>query len=213
MKGVLQNNMFGFISSGLLLGLSTGMYCLGACLPLLFPYLVMEKRGFKENALMLIEFSLGRLLGYVVIGLLAGLIGMQVQSLLFKKILAVIMIFSAILLIMVSVGKSFPHLGFCRLINNNPQIKKSHFIFGLLIGINICPPFVVGVSYVVQLGSICGGILFFLGFFIGSTLFFLPLLGSSWFSKKDNLRTSAAVSAMLAGLWFLGYGIFLLLTV
>jgi len=46
---------------GALLGLSTGFYCLTACLPLLAPYLLAEGKAlWRENFKILMQFLGGR---------------------------------------------------------------------------------------------------------------------------------------------------------
>ena len=63
-------------SEGFLLGLSTGFYCLSACLPLLAPYLLAEgKAVWKFNFYIFMQFLGGRFAAYMFFALLSSLAG------------------------------------------------------------------------------------------------------------------------------------------
>ncbi len=65
-----------FILEAFLLGLSTGPICLAYCAPVLVPFmLAAEKYTFIRTVRTLSLFLLGRFVGYMIIGLLSGLVG------------------------------------------------------------------------------------------------------------------------------------------
>jgi sulfite exporter TauE/SafE len=56
---------------GFVLGLSSGTVCAAYCAPVLVPYLLGEGRGILQNFVALIQFLLGRLLGYLSLAFIA----------------------------------------------------------------------------------------------------------------------------------------------
>ena len=69
------------ILKALALGLSSGIFCLGYCYPILGPIMFSseERRGWSRAAQSLGLFLAGRLIAYLIFGLLAGLLGQRVQ--------------------------------------------------------------------------------------------------------------------------------------
>jgi sulfite exporter TauE/SafE len=60
-----------------LLGFSSGTVCLAYCAPVLVPFLLGEGQGVGRNVLLLAEFLLGRLTGYLIFAVLAWAIGLM----------------------------------------------------------------------------------------------------------------------------------------
>ena len=58
--------MTALLAEGFGLGLSTGLYCLGACAPLFVPYLLAEGGGWRPQLRALVEFMAGRLAAYLL---------------------------------------------------------------------------------------------------------------------------------------------------
>ena len=192
------------IIEGWLLGLSTGPYCLGACVPFMIPYLFAEGRqGWRGNAAILGEFLLGRLLAYVLFGALAGwvsgLLRPHVSQLLAQAALGV----TALLMILYAVLKNLPHWPVCSWVVRRLPMVRMPLVLGFLIGINVCPPFLVALARLVQEGSMASGIVFFLGFFAGTSLYAIPLLTVSPLTRLARFQRIGSLSAVLVGAWFL----------
>jgi hypothetical protein len=60
---------------GSLLGLANGTSCLALCAPVLVPFLLSEGENVRRNLVILLKFLGGRLLGYLLFGLLAWAVG------------------------------------------------------------------------------------------------------------------------------------------
>lgn len=60
---------------GFLLGLANGITCVASCAPVMIPLFLGEGRRVKQNGWLLAQFLLGRLLGYLLFGGLAWLMG------------------------------------------------------------------------------------------------------------------------------------------
>ena len=65
---------------GFLLGVALSPACLGVCAPLLVPFFGAESRSHKDNVVEFSWFLIGRLIGYILMGALAGWLGAQIVS-------------------------------------------------------------------------------------------------------------------------------------
>ncbi|MFH1259026.1 MAG: sulfite exporter TauE/SafE family protein [Elusimicrobiota bacterium] len=204
--------MFKEFWPGFVLGLSVGGYCLSACAPIFFPYLFSEKREIKQSVRIIAEFLAGRLLAYLIFGFLAGFIGQQIlpapEN---KKIVGLAIIFSSLLLLIYSAVKNFPNFSFCRRLGGAKIFAAFPFLFGLLIGFNVCPPFILGFSYLLKLGSWSKGLIFFSAFFLGTTVFMLPLFFFMPLSEVSKFRVVARIAGLISGVYFLFLGLKLFL--
>jgi sulfite exporter TauE/SafE len=60
---------------GFLLGLSNGITCVASCAPVMIPLFLGQGRRMKSNGWLLAQFLFGRLVGYLLFGLLAWVTG------------------------------------------------------------------------------------------------------------------------------------------
>ncbi|MDD4033651.1 MAG: sulfite exporter TauE/SafE family protein, partial [Bacteroidales bacterium] len=182
----------------------------------LIPFLLSEGKNPKKNAVFVLEFLSGRLLAYLLIGLLAGLLGSRFTPFT-PWIIGLINICLAILLIL---------YGFYRFKTVCPGTTRrnlrntigKHFpslvpvLTGTITGINICPPLLLAVSNAVETGSIGGSLLFFAMFFIGTAVYFIPLPFIGAFRRQQTLSIIGKFAALLMGFIYLYKGIYLLLS-
>ena len=194
---------------GALLGLSTGLFCLGYCVPVFVPLMMSEKRKVKQSAWVIGELALGRLVAYLIVGAAVGYIGMQLESPFFQKVVGGIMIILSGLMLLFVATRMKPHLGFCRWANN--RYIRFPILFGFFTGFYVCPPFLLAISYTLGLGGISKGVLFFGGFFLGTSVYLLMLLPLGFLGKWENFRLIALLTAVFSGVFFLGIGIIRLL--
>lgn len=184
--------------AGFLAGLSVGVYCLGLCLPLFLPILLSEKRTLKKSFFVVFEFSLGRLGGYLLFGLIFGWLGQTIRSNLIHQIVSLGNLWTGILMIFYSLGMIDKK--FCSLL---PFKKiKWAFLLGLLTGVNICPPFLASLTYVFTLRDAIAALLYFLMFFVGTSAYIIPSAILGIFTKFGWLQKLARVSGVLVGLYF-----------
>ena len=79
---------------------------------------------------------------------------------------------------------------------------------GFFMGINLCPPFLLSVTYVFSKHSPFYGMAYFALFFLASSIYFLPLVFLGLASKAREFQRVARVSGFLvAGIFFI-YGIY-----
>lgn len=205
-------------SGGFVLGLSTGVVCLAYCGPVLIPYLLGEGNKIYNNVKSVSLFLSGRLAAYIAIGLLSGIIGSRILQLSALKTVffGIIYIMLAVLLIVYGFH-SFREvcLGRSRLVNKKNTYHRRSFLIpltgGFATGLNLCPPFLLAITGAIETGNIAGSIWFFFLFFLGTTVYFIPLPFIGFFRRQQVLRIIGKFAAVLAGMLYLYKGIFMLI--
>ncbi len=197
---------------GFLLGLTLSPTCFGVCFPLLVPYFSSEEHAIKIHFWNLGRFLFGRLLGYAVIGLVAGWIGQAwFSSAVHTRWLEGFGFFGVgLLLLAYGLVKSFPHWTLCQWAESRAGTQRTPLWLGIVTGLNICPPFVAALFEAVRAGGIGGALAVFVGFFCGTSIILLPLGGLGVLAKVEALRMGARIAAMLIGAWFMLQGAVLL---
>ena len=147
--------------------------CLAYTAPLLLPYIGATKRNWKDGLKVGLVFSIGRLLALAILGGLATVIFSFINRFFPPQksgwlylIVAFFMIIMGILIILdkgfkVHIGKSILDKG-----------DKSMFLFGFLMGIAPCVPYVAILTYIacVAENSILVGVLYAALFAIGTAI-------------------------------------------
>lgn len=189
------------IIEGFTLGFSTGSICLVSCTPIYLPYLISEDRSFSKNIWKVLEISLGRFFSYIVFGLFAGWIGSNIATInrdLFTTIAYILLsVFLVLSAIRTKKKQSKCHI---------PAIAKitsSAFLLGVFTGINFCPSFLIALSKAVDLAGPVSGALLFLGFFVGTSIFLIPLAFSGFLAYIKNLKQIAQIASIAIAVWFL----------
>jgi sulfite exporter TauE/SafE len=194
------------VGKALLLGLSTGLFCAGFCVPLVGPLLLAdESRSVRRSTSRVLLFLTGRLVAYLLFGLVFGVLGgilsrvWGIKTVLLPLLYAVL----GVMMIVYAVVQSFPHVGFCRAVS--PRVRSGWHLalVGFLAGINLCPPFLLAVTTVMDIGGALRGALFFLVFFLATSIYLLPLFFTGLVSRFSSVRFAGRVAAVLAGLYFL----------
>jgi len=200
--------MIRIILEGLLLGLSAGIYCLGACLVFFMPYLLVEgKQRIFENLSKVLSFMLGRLIAYIAFALIIGFVGSSYYSIFTARFSHICLIVAASFMLIYSFTHNFRDSGFCAPFINRFSLMRIPFFLGLFTGLNPCPPFLVGVVRLWTLNNIFGGVVLFIAFFLGTSIYMIPLAFVSYFNKSERIRQIGLMLALLSSLWFLFVGI------
>jgi hypothetical protein len=190
-------------SEGFLLGLSTGFYCLSACLPLLAPYLLAEgKAAWKFNFYIFLQFLGGRFAAYMLFALLASLAGKAGQYALPAWLLPASMAACGLLMVFLAVARVSGLSGPCILKKDlSPFFKRLPLALGFVTGINICPPFAAGFLRLMEMADVLKGFAYFGGFFSATSLFISPvLLGTPWLGARAN--DIGRLTHLIAGIWY-----------
>lgn len=190
----------------ILAGLSVGAFCVTSCVPFLGSFLAAETRPLRNNILELLKFLAGRFTGYLCFGLLAGYLGEKFDSRWLRLATNLSFIFLSVILFYYLIGllrreKSLcPPAGMFR--------SRSLFIMGFLMGINLCPPFLLSVTYVLSQRDAFYGVVYFALFFLSSSLYFAPLVFVGLLAKTEEFRFVARLSGFLVSGVFFVYGIY-----
>jgi sulfite exporter TauE/SafE len=196
------------IQEGLLLGLSTGSFCAISCAPVAIPFIFSEKiDGWKQNAGLVGLMLAGRLAAYIAVGFLVGELGgyaiRYLDPEIQRRLLAVSNTLVGALMIAAGLMHNFPGLKFCQKFRSIYRPGWGSLLYGLFTGLNICPPFYMAASRVFGMGSGLAGMLYFAMFFVGTSVFFLPLLGVHLFKDRlQTVRLVARLALILLGVYF-----------
>lgn len=193
----------------LLAGLSVGIYCFVYCLPFTATVMVSEEGDKRKDLLNVLKFVSGRLVGYTLFGAAVGLLGERIQGPVVNTIVTVSLLLLSILLILHAAGLIGIRQSFCS--NIRRYSAGFPFIMGILMGINICPPFLMSLAYVFTLHNILDGIIYFLVFFVGTSVYFLPLFFLGFLNRLREFRIVGGIAAIIVGALFFIYGIYSLL--
>ncbi len=190
---------------GLLLGLSTGGFCLGACAPVLLPYFVSHPwEGARPLLRRSAEFLAGRLFAYLLLALVMLALGPRLQSSpAATKVAAVVMLLLAALLVLYGLSRSFPEWKLCRRFARSGALRRFPFLAGMALGANVCPPLLLAVTYLLTVRAWGAGLAFAAAFFFGTAVYLLPVFCSGCLSRVPALRGAAEIAALFSGAWFL----------
>lgn len=204
---------------GLVLGLSTGAICLAYCGPVLMPYLLGEGNTVKKNSWSVGLFLAGRLLAYLIVGWISGWAGMV----LLKPSGGSMVLFGIIYLLLAVLLITY---GFHRFrevcLGQASHPMKFRYLFqwpflvpavgGFVTGLNLCPPFLLAITEAMEGNSIQDAVLFFVFFFVGTSVYFVPLPFIGIFRRQQALRTIGKFAAILAGVFYFYKGTLFLVT-
>jgi hypothetical protein len=199
---------------GFLLGLSTGAICLASCAPALVPFLLGEGKGIRKNTVILCQFLVGRLFGYLLFAVLAWATNHYIIANVsgYELFLGLVYIVLAVSLALYGVtnptapcaGRSFNRL-LSETLTNRPALAP--VCFGFITGLNLCPPFLLALATASELQTLSQILLFFFSFFIGTTLYFIPAPFLGVFSSMPPLKTIGKLAALVTAVYYLYTGI------
>jgi len=189
---------------GFFLGLSTGTICLVTCTPIYLPYLLTEKRKLSKSLYTVFQISVGRFFSYAAFGAAAGFTGSIISSINRSLFTAIAYILLSIYLILSTVRTHKKHKS-CT-IPKYTRFTKNAILLGVFTGINFCPSFLIALSKSIDLGGALSGMLLFIGFFFGTSIFLFPLAFAGLLTKVKNMTNLARISSILIAVWFLYAG-------
>lgn len=197
--------MYKTLLEGLALGFSTGSICLATCTPIYLPYLLSEDRKLGKNFLLVLEISLGRFFSYLAFGAAAGFIGNKIAAIDRSLYTSIAYIFLSLFLILSAIRTHKKHKK-CH-IPKLTTFTKSAFLLGILTGINFCPSFLIALSKAIDLAGVVSGMMLFLGFFFGTSVFLLPLALMGQLTRIKKLKLLAQIASIIIAIWFTYSGI------
>jgi sulfite exporter TauE/SafE len=176
--------MFDVINA-LVLGFTYGIGpCTISCAPLVVPLIMSTSRNKKEGVIYSIIFSLGRVISYIILGFLAGLLGSSFKLFLPRRWLGIFFILVGVTIIFRIQGKC---LYKSRFRITGPSMALGA---GIVYGLGPCPPLVALLGLAVASKSAITGALMGLFFGVGTIISPIIILGffSGWFAKQKEFK-------------------------
>ena len=189
---------------GLILGLSNTLGCLSVCAPVLLPFFLTSN---QKPIWTIVQFLLGRLIAYFFFALFAGYIGIFFEGRINPDIYYSLTIVLAVWLILFSFGKMQLKNPFCELFGRDLSERHLPFFTGIVLGLNLCPPFLMGLDEVMKFASIGRSLVFFAGFYLGSSMWTFIFLFTEKIQDKKIFKLAGQILGILVGLYFLQKGI------
>ncbi|HTY24812.1 MAG TPA: sulfite exporter TauE/SafE family protein [Desulfomonilaceae bacterium] len=199
-----------------LLGLSNGAVCIAYCAPVLVPYLFGEGRAVLQNFSVVVQFLSGRLLGYLLFGMLAWALG---QTILLASPWRDLTIGSANMILSVFLVL----YGFFRVGAVCPAERAGRWItkintwwpfmlpatMGLFTGLNFCPPFLLAFTNAAGEASLFQTLAFFFLFFLGTSVFFIPFPLIGGLRRVTVFGVVGKLAAGVIGIYYFYTGLML----
>jgi sulfite exporter TauE/SafE len=197
-----------FLFEAFLLGLSTGPICLAYCAPVLAPLIVSVDgpQGFSRTTRLLGLFLVGRLAGYLCVGLVAGVVGSRLFTPGSGPVWVVTLSMGVALLVF-GLMKNFPRMKLCTLWPAGRASTGWGIVLGFLTGLSICPPFVAAITSSTTLGAVHSSVLYFVAFFVGTAVYIPPMILLGPLSAKVPFNQVAKGCLLLSGAWFVYRGV------
>lgn len=191
--------IFSNVVAGFLAGFSVGIYCLGLCLPIFLPLLLSQKRPGKSIMFLVLEFSLGRLLGYLFFGLLFGWFGQIIKNSFIHYVAGLANMWIGFLMVIYSLGIFDQKICATKIFRK----IKWPLVLGFLTGVNICPPFLGSLTYIFNLRSVVSSLIYFLTFFLGTSVYIIPFSLFGFFLKSLWMQKIARFCGVVVGMYFI----------
>jgi sulfite exporter TauE/SafE len=202
----------------LLLGLSTGTSCLVFCGPVILPYMLGEGISLKRSLVDILIFLGSRLIVYLLLGLIAALVG---QAFFRTEVFRGIITGSAYIILSVTlVIYSFLRIKPLCMLKNIREIPVNQadrrtfavpLIGGLVTGLSLCPALLLAFTGAASEGSVVQSLIYFIFFFIGTTVYFLPLIFLGLLHGRNVIHIIGKFAAGIAGIFFFAKGLIMLI--
>lgn len=197
--------MYNLFVQPFLLGLSTGVFCAGYCLPFVASYIVSEKRENKQDFQAIFKILLGRLFGYFCFGALFIFLSEQINNQIFDLIMRISLMILGLILFLYALNLITKNRKFCPAINLK---NKTPLAMGFFMAFRICPPVLMALMQIFTLHNWLNGLIYFLMFFLATTIYFLPLGFLGFLNEKKEFQLVGRISALIIGISFFIYNVY-----
>jgi sulfite exporter TauE/SafE len=197
------------MTDSFILGLSSGSACLVTCGIVMFPYLMSGSAGVKRIAADLSVFMLTRLVIYFILATLAWFFGQAIftNPLMRNVVPGILYILFAVLLVWYSIGRNRKIECSAKIVTTVHNRKLIPIFLGVVNSLGFCPALYIILIKGATQSTMVQSYMAFLAFFIGSSLWFLPLPLAGKIKKKKVLETIGILATGLAGTIFIIKGI------
>jgi cytochrome c biogenesis protein CcdA len=197
------------MTESLILGLSSGSACLATCGMVMFPYLMSGSAGVKKIVLDLLLFLLTRFVVYFLLATVAWYFG---QALFTNPIVrnivpGILYIVFAVMLVWYSISKNRHRDCPAKIVKTVNNHRLVPILLGIVNSLGFCPALFLILTQGAAQRTLLQSYIAFLAFFIGSSLWFLPLPLAGKIRKKEVLTNIGILATGLAGIIFMIKGI------
>jgi sulfite exporter TauE/SafE len=197
------------MTDSLILGLSSGSACLVTCGMVMFPYLMAGSAGVKKIAIDLSLFLFTRFLVYLLLATVSWYFGQAIFSnqVVRNFVPGILYIVFAIMLVWYSISNSRTKDCPAKIVTTVENKRLVPVVLGIVNSLGFCPALFLIITKGATQVSLAQSYLAFLAFFLGSSIWFLPLPLAGKIRKKEVLKTIGILATGLAGIIFLIKGI------
>src|ERR1035437_3261553 len=197
------------MTDSFILGISSGSACLATCGIVMFPYLMAGEAGVKKIAIDLSLFLLTRFVIYFMLTTFAWRFGQAFfnNPVVRNIIPGILYIVFAVLLVWYSFDKNRNPACPAKIIKSVSDRRLVPILLGVVNSLGFCPAlFLILTKSAIQV-TLAQSYIAFLAFFVGSSLWFLPLPLAGKIRKKEVLRNIGILATGLAGIIFMIKGL------
>jgi len=193
----------------LILGLSSGSACVATCGIVMFPYLMSGTAGIKKITIDLSIFMITRFTTYFILATLSWYFGQALFSnpVVRNIVPGILYIVLSCMLVYYSITKSRKPNCQVKLITSIHNKKLIPVLIGIVNSLGFCPALFIVLTKGATQNSLIQSYLTFTAFFIGSSVWFLPLPFVGKIKKVEILKTIGILATGLAGIIFMIKGV------
>ena len=174
-----------------------------------------EGQTVRQNLLTLCKFLGGRLGGYTLFGLLAWATGsLLLRAANYQSLVIGAAYVGLAALLLVAVLRKKAPAGACAFEGAQAKLSRWPALLpvgmGFLAGLKVCPPLLLAFTEAASTGTLTGSLVLFLTFFLGTSIYFIPLSFLGAFARVTALRIVGQFAAVIVALYYLYSGILLL---
>ncbi len=197
------------MTDSLILGLSSGSACLATCGMVMFPYLMAGSAGVRRIVADLSLFMLTRFVIYFILATLAWYFGQALFSnpIVRNIVPGILYIVFAAMLVWYSLSNNRNRECPAKIVKEVNNRRLVPIFLGIVNSLGFCPALFLILTKSATQGTLIQSYLAFLAFFIGSSVWFLPLPLAGRIQKKEVLKNIGILATGLAGIIFMIKGI------
>ncbi len=188
---------------------------MSSCGPVLVPWLAAESQGYRGTAGRLAVFLGGRLAGYLLFAVLVWGLGLAlpVEPRPRALIFGAVQLALAGMLAYYALARRKPRRGglppaeLVSIAAKPPAPRGAAALLGLLTGLNLCPPFLVAAVRAAESPSLPVTMVFFLLFFLGTLVWFPPLIVLGALRRTAAVATVARMTMLILAAYYAYLGV------
>jgi hypothetical protein len=197
------------MTEAFILGLSSGSACLLTCGMVMFPYLMAGSAGVKRIAIDISLFLFTRIVIYFILATSAWYFGQAIFSnpVVRNIVPGILYIVFSVMLVWYSISKNRSQDCPAKIVKTVNNHRLVPIVLGIVNSLGFCPAMLIILTKGATQNTLIQSYIAFLAFFIGTSLWFLPLPLAGRIRKKEILKTIGVLATGLAGIIFMIKGL------